>query len=294
MQPQFDGLSNTTQSVFRKSPPHMHRPEQQSLQRVPRHHELTGSANWASCGNEYGKWAKIDPRLENHHVSDLHMARNYSKFGAVNFNRSASEPRLTSSAHNLGFTHGSGDGGGGEGLAPPMSGRSTARDMEDGLATDRQPQLQVQQRRPGAFTHTLRYAGDTSPQQCFPGAPCSSIGLPTGQQAKWSFERAPSLLHSHLERDCGRFGRSCAGAPPRQWQVKASDTTPMASGRPPSNRAAIGQAALAHCRGALSASSSPQRRTVGGLQGVIGMTWDGAAVSAGGSLRGSDGKFLGH
>jgi len=292
MLPKFDGLSDTTQSVFRSSPLHVQRGGQQSPMRVPRQHELTGSANWASCGKEYGNWARIDPRLENSHVSDLHQARNYSKFGAVNFNRSASDPRIATMQGSgcipagLGQGHiASGNASGGP--APPMSGRSTAREMEEEvLATERQ--LQTQQRRPGSFTHTLRYAGDTQPAQCFPGAPGSSIGLHTGMQAKWGFERVPSLLHSHLERDCGRFGRSCAGAPPRQWQIKASDVTPLASGRPGSNRAAAGH-------GAQSASTSPQRsKSVGGLQGIIGMTWDGAAVSAGGSLRGSDGKYLGH
>ena len=49
--------------------------------------------------------------------------------------------------------------------------------------------------------------------------PLSSFGQETPKpraRRAWSFERVPSLLPSHLERDRGLFGRSCAGQAPTQ------------------------------------------------------------------------------
>mmetsp|Transcript_50332 Transcript_50332/g.133099 ORF Transcript_50332/g.133099 Transcript_50332/m.133099 type:complete len:298 (+) Transcript_50332:2-895(+) len=52
-------------------------------------------------------------------------------------------------------------------------------------------------------------------RQDFPGKPDSSIGLKSGQQKMWSFERLPSLLPTRLDRDFqtsgSPFGRGVAG-----------------------------------------------------------------------------------
>lgn len=278
MQRLFDGASETSRAVLRKSLP------QQSSKRPL---QTTSSASWSSCGNEYGGWVKGDPALESKHNRDLMMARNFAKFGAVDPSlKQASQTRLAVS----------GDVG--------MQARST---------TPVEAAVTVQSDHRVWGSPQLRSAKDAVPAerlQDFPGMPGSSLGLRCGSRQQWSFERTPSLLHGPLERDCGRQGRSCQGLPPAAalqqalTDSEASSTVRSNGGfgwhsgeisptslRPTATGTLGMSPGMQRCRSGPSALGAKGK--VSGLQGVIGVTWDDAATTAGGGKRGSDGRFLG-
>lgn len=134
--------------------------------------------------------------------------------------------------------------------------------------------------------------GLQGPTGRFPLHPGASRGIAGGAQRLWSFERNPALLPDPLSRDRGRLGRSCSGVPP--------STVPAPQSSSPENTSAF-----LHPHGHMSTSVSHQRssstpcreklprRNCKGLHGMIGMTWDGAAATAGGCYRGGSGKYLG-
>mmetsp|Transcript_19080 Transcript_19080/g.53384 ORF Transcript_19080/g.53384 Transcript_19080/m.53384 type:complete len:295 (+) Transcript_19080:121-1005(+) len=294
MLPKFDGLSDTSQTVFRKNPLHMQ--QGSPSKRALRLHELSSSANWASTGNSYGSWAKQDEsNIESSHIADINMARNFARYGGPRpgmVTRSVSEPRLGAAGSAAPSPMGAGMP---QGL---LTGRSSAGSQADGDDSESASpsSRRFLERRPQFNTHNMLLPGETSLQQAFPGAPGASIGVRSGQQAKWSFERAPSLLHAPLLRDTGRMGRSCAGMPPRGWQATASDSdaTPPASFRPTGAASGASGGATAGGFSTISKQGLGRTSSTSGFQAVIGMTWDGAAIRAGGATRGSDGKYLGH
>lgn len=155
-----------------------------------------------------------------------------------------------------------------------------------------------------ANRHIMLGYGDTDEVEGFPGAPNASRGFPGGGHTKWSFERVPSLLPPHLERDRGMRGRSCAGNPPAASLLPSGSAASMSPVTCAWHASTIagGDMRKSH-PGPFSglqrvrstgAIQSGHMHVKGGLQGVIGTTWDNAKTTAGGSLRGSDGRFLGY
>lgn len=272
MLPRFDGLCETSQQVFRKNPLHVSRTER-PVTDGKKPHELTGSAHWSSTGGDYGWWSKDDGTAENRAFQDL--AKTWVPKSSQKLNRSASDSRLRAPSH----------------VTWNPSEVVSAFSLE--RSSPQRSKINASSR---SFTHNLMQPGDSSPSQAFPGCPGSSLGCPNGRNTMWSFERHPALLHPPLKRDCGRQGRSCAGQPPKAWNnetvLKSPDSSlPSAGGsESPGSR---GDPFAAQWRPRGNPFSGSVTSSTSGLQSVIGITWDGAAVSAGGALRGSDGRFLG-
>jgi len=117
---------------------------------------------------------------------------------------------------------------------------------------------------------------------------------------RWSFERCPSLLPDVLQRDRGQRGRAVAGLPPSAIRDPPSsmtnrsedETTARSTVRTP-NPALLPMPALQRGRSDPGFGISGHIPKYSGLQGVIGMQWDGAATAAGGAYRGGDGRYLG-
>jgi len=135
----------------------------------------------------------------------------------------------------------------------------------------------------------------------FPGVPGASRGQPTASQGLWCFERVPSLLPNPLDRDRGRRGRSCFELPP------ASPVHAAAAGSAASTDAQLGVTLkpveraqteatqnLQHSKSEPKLVSSSPSKRVGTFRERIGVSWDDAAIAAGGAVRGSDGRFLGY
>jgi len=273
MIPRPDGFSETSQAFFRKNPTHG------APTGALRRRDPSSSAQWASCGKDYGSWARQEQQLESSHISDLMLARNFAKFGAtVNvMARAASEPRLAPA---------------GDALSALETSRRRTESEANGPLSSVSAMSPTARAMPRSGMHAMTGLGEPSPEKAFPGAPGASRGMRSGVQAMWSFERNPALMHPHLERDRGRMGRGVAGPPPRHVHRSFADDDWE---RMPSRGG--GEPAPAPARENLAQRSlgdTALRRSTSGLQGVIGMTWDGAAVAAGGKIRGSDGKYLGH
>lgn len=268
----------------------MHVQKAPATTRKARHYiELMGSAHWASTGQEYGNWAKSDPTVESNHVIDLHAAAHIAKYGYAKVqtrpSRSVSEARLAEPLAPVPAAPTSPPG------AAPGSVRSAAAESEEGGEAARRELV----RPPRAHFQNMMGPGDNSPEQGFPGAPGGSRGMRSGSQPLWSFERNPSLVHPRLEQDRGRMGRGVAGPAPKtvSLQVGQVDTDRAPFRARNEFQGPIGTATPALRRSRSEASQVP-KRTFSGLEGVIGTQWDGAAVTAGAALRGSDGKYLGY
>jgi len=137
-------------------------------------------------------------------------------------------------------------------------------------------------RPPKSNLRTLLGYGDLHETEAFPGAPSASRGFPGGGHSKWGFERVPSLLPSHLERDRGMRGRSCAGLPPSASLLPSGSAASLAPATSawwsdPSGDAR--KLPRSHSTGHLK----PEMR--GGLE---------VQSPAGSTIRGSDGRFLGY
>lgn len=157
--------------------------------------------------------------------------------------------------------------------------------------------------------------------------PQASRGIAHGGVAKWSFERMPSLLQAPLHRDTCK--RGAAGNPPStlpqppdppayldpHYQRRTLSIPPQptfeysdehggelvtqrsagsVTGRSSGPGSDTGRSpAAAELRRSIANQSQPELRRPPKAYGVSGVSWDDAAVTAGGSIRGSDGRFLG-
>eukprot|EP00425_Heterocapsa_triquetra_P031576 CAMPEP_0195119346 /NCGR_PEP_ID=MMETSP0448-20130528/119224_1 /TAXON_ID=66468 /ORGANISM="Heterocapsa triquestra, Strain CCMP 448" /LENGTH=217 /DNA_ID=CAMNT_0040156671 /DNA_START=49 /DNA_END=702 /DNA_ORIENTATION=- len=144
-------------------------------------------------------------------------------------------------------------------------------------------------------SHRLRvHGGETT--NALPGSPSQHGGTCA---RLWSFERAPSLLPYQLDRDC-KLGRGVAGPTNDASVVQGAGAfNPL----PGDAGSMVALPMLPH--GALSRSCScidfrrggtpggMPRKSVSGLQGVIGMRWDDADTPAGTCYKGGSGEGLG-
>mmetsp|Transcript_39992 Transcript_39992/g.128249 ORF Transcript_39992/g.128249 Transcript_39992/m.128249 type:complete len:261 (+) Transcript_39992:132-914(+) len=151
MMPKFDGLSDTSQTVFRKNPLHMQQAKQD------------------------------ESNIESSHIADINMARNFARYGGPRpgmVTRSVSEPRLGAAGSAAPSPMGAGMP---QGL---LTGRSSAGSQADGDDSESASpsSRRFLERRPQFNTHNMLLPGETSLQQAFPGAPGASIGLRSGQQ----------------------------------------------------------------------------------------------------------------
>lgn len=242
---------------------------------------------WTTVANEIGSGlaAGMDPKESfRRHQKDLKATRHYIRWG-----RSAPEPELS-----LGQSQSS----------PQLSipaGPTYAAPWGSQVAQDSPTHSRPFPKPTKNSQNLLITPGDLRGSPGFPGAPGASRGFPlsSGSQPLWSFERCPSLLPSHLDRDYGKQGRSVAGIPPaslphpEHHQASRPQTlSPKAS--------AAEDYQWQSSRGSSAASETPQRskresgrKSYRGLEGVVGTTWDGASTSAGGAYRGGDGRYLG-
>jgi len=179
-------------------------------------------------------------------------------------------------------------------LEAPIWPKEFQNDSQKGLSSFREP--------PKACAAFLMGYGDLDTMEGFPGAPAASRGFPGGGHSKWSFERCPSLLPGHLERDRGLRGRSCAGLPPSASNMPNGSAASFKGACSAWDSQTAGQGqyrmmspsmAKSQSAGHLLSQSGSPTRSYSGLQGVIGTTWDNASVTAGDRYRGSDGRFLG-
>mmetsp|Transcript_88428 Transcript_88428/g.189858 ORF Transcript_88428/g.189858 Transcript_88428/m.189858 type:complete len:291 (-) Transcript_88428:86-958(-) len=285
----FDGVSETTRAVFRKNPLHV---AMRGSMKKPAAAEGSGylegplggldrTSEWATSGADYGGWEHGVGAATITQQADIAMARNFAKFG--NFARGKPSGRLASQVASSSLLP-PGSGGGGQGLD------AAAGCVAQGRGNSHLP-------RPAKTSlNQLLGPGDDDPCQGFPGAPGCSRGLPSSSHQLWSFERMPSLVHAPLERDRGKIGRSCAGLPPAARPggglLHSAETAPLspASGGQAAEAVAPTPSPLHRTR---SDASIGARRKIGGLHGVIGMTWDNAVNTAGDRTRGSDGRYLG-
>lgn len=252
----------------------------------------------------YGAWVQVGGDAAVQHLNDLRMARNYTQFGAADPSREAARPRSTTH-RSVGEAEASYRCIDDRTLVerddpqpdPERRSRSSpSQSPAEGRHRSDQP------RPPKSLLGNLMGPGDVTPSQGFPGAPGASRGLPNGGHPLWSFERMPSLLHGPLDRDRGKHARSCAGDPPALRAMKEAkeqaalvlqappDSPVRKSGQAP--RASQGMQQSRSDSSLLSRRPAPKKYS--GLQGLVGMTWDDAKVSAGGAVRGSDGRYLGY
>merc|ERR1712008_344398 len=135
----------------------------------------------------------------------------------------------------------------------------------------------------------------------FPGVPGASRGLPTASRELWCFERVPCLLPSPLDRDRGRRGRSCFELPPKSPAHAAATSNAVSAdsqlggalkSAEPTRTWAIQNLQRSKSEPKLPSSSSS--KVVGSFRERVGVSWDNAAIAAGGAGRGSDGRFLGY
>uniref|UniRef100_A0A7S1RWX5 Uncharacterized protein n=1 Tax=Alexandrium catenella TaxID=2925 RepID=A0A7S1RWX5_ALECA len=296
----IDGASETTRAILRRSPLHIRRPQ---ADRPP---DWRCDERQVGSNSAYGAWSQVGG-VASQHLSDLRRARNFMQFGLATTSREAARPRTSAQqlaeeaeSHSECF-----EGG------PPADRRSLR-----GGAECRRPSSPSQspagQRHdrdqagppPKAVFGTLLGPGDMTPSQAFPGAPGASRGMSkVGQPLPlWSFERMPSLLHGPLDRDRGKHARSCAGDPPALRAMKEakerSAMEPQASvdsrGRPTWQSPGISQGMQQSRSEPSLLARRPEPHKCRGHQGVAGLTWDDAKVTAGGAVRGSDGRYLGY
>jgi len=153
--------------------------------------------------------------------------------------------------------------------------------------------------------------------------PQASRGIACGGVAKWSFERMPSLLQAPLHRDTCK--RGAAGNPPStlpqppdppayldpHYQRRTGSFPPQPTFEQPDTRGELhtersagsltgrssgasgSPAAMSELRRANQNQSQPDLRRPPKAMNFSGVTWDDHKITAGGSLRGSDGRFLG-
>lgn len=261
MIPSGDGMSETTRAMFRKLPPHLASTAHLRVRVM------------SDAGN-------IGQATTAEHRQDLAKALRYNKSPSLpSFGAAVSRSKGGLSAVHVQ-------------LSP------TAKTVFQELSAA--PPLSLSHlKEPPKSCHTFMMGyGDTSPQDGFPGAPAASRGIPGGGHSKWSFERVPSLLPSHLERDRGLLGRGVAGQPPSASLLSGGMPESLASpcsawhGRISSQGGLRDEApGLKHSRS--QTALAPKRDMFSGSERLIGTTWDGAKLAAGGGLRGSDGRFLG-
>lgn len=256
-------------------------------------HDLPPHEQWATSGSQIGGWVREVPLHEHH--SDLRAAR-------ARVDQDVGRHTLA-----MGLS------------SPPVPTTSSAgrRDYQE-----LQHHLHMQGGGPQLDgPKEGSYVGDVMDFQLqahgFPGKPQASRGHLPGKQPQWSFERNPSLLHDHMNRDRGKLGRPVAGVPPpylrqrpppdpEQLAEQAATGQPRgpyrsfsSSAIPPVPRDA---AELKEIKRSTSAAFigpvAPRGRSklgvpLGGLHAHIGTTWDDASKIAGDKYQGSAGKLMG-
>eukprot|EP00933_Yihiella_yeosuensis_P007288 TRINITY_DN112248_c0_g1_i1.p1 TRINITY_DN112248_c0_g1~~TRINITY_DN112248_c0_g1_i1.p1 ORF type:complete len:280 (-),score=35.43 TRINITY_DN112248_c0_g1_i1:117-956(-) len=278
MIPGGDGLSATSKALYTRRPMHI---------------EYRGPLRASHITTQESSMAHV--RTNAAHRADMALAAAACKFGALPSTRKALPAGIDTTGGLLTdqFT-----------LSPPAALKRHGTIRTRAESPEKSPKAGSSPASPNnkavppdACRGFLMGYGDSGDDAGFPGAPAASRGFPGGGHKKWSFERCPSLLPSHLDRDRGKLGRSCAGLPPAASLLCAAPAAlaPACSawhGR----TAAAGGTRDAHPGMPKSRSAvdlAVKRTSYSGLQAVIGTTWDDSKSTAGGKTRGSDGKILG-
>lgn len=221
---------------------------------------LNSSSTWQSMGNPYGSWTQTGYTPQREVVKDVRVGNTFAK--GIGLDRGARKQALTPNNRHLtssGLAAAAADTG-----IPEQGSHMMSMSMSTGAL------------------HSPEKARQT---YSFSSGPGCSRGLPNGTMKHWSFDRVPSLL---AERD-RRQGTMADTAPPRAPSSRTSDDT----GDFPRRAGGSGSMNFGMTGMTRSGSEPGMTTKMSGLQGVIGLTWDGAATTAGGGWRGSSGQFIG-
>mmetsp|Transcript_83237 Transcript_83237/g.165256 ORF Transcript_83237/g.165256 Transcript_83237/m.165256 type:complete len:281 (-) Transcript_83237:94-936(-) len=278
---QVDGASETTKAVFRKRP--LQRQGTSIAQRPDwRYEHQPRGSNTA-----YGEWHHNGSAS---HLTDLRMARSFAQFGAAgHFDGSHGTSR--SSNHRSTPPH-----------RDHLPAFDPARHGGNWCAGQRRLCQDADNQVNQGPTDMVNAGSATNKAiSGFPGIPGASRGLPTASQALWCFERVPCLLPSPLDRDRGRRGRSCFELPTTSpMHAAVTSNAVSANSRMEGTIKHVEHQQTWAIHDSQRSNSEPKlpsssfSKPVGSFRERIGMSWDNAAIAAGGAVRGSDGRFLGY
>lgn len=312
--PSPDGCSQTLQAVFKKHPLRHPRPEQPHDARLVAQ-DRHGSALWTSSHQAYGSWAYGGPLSQ--HQQDLRAARGFVKHdnGLAPYHP---PPSMSSpSGANRASEHRQ---------PPPLNCDGEAVNQ---LAAAKEVPSPTGQRPHDVEPMPHAARGHPAMPGLRGGLPGASRGLPWGaSNPTWCFERMPSLLPPHLQRDYGKQGRGVSGLPPACYAPPPQEGEEEAHKYPPGQLPVASRVSGTYLGGMRRGASEPKldpsgpsapstfyeppalrraasstavaqsptaikRRGAGGLQGLIGMQWDNAATEAGGCYKGCGGRWVG-
>lgn len=266
-----DRASETTRALFRRRPPQ--RQGTSTTQPPDWRHEHQPRGSNATYGEFHHNGSAS-------HQTDLRMARAFSQFGAA----------------------GQLDGSTSHGESHSSTQQSTLhRDLDQAHHGGRRRHFVCADGKvalgPAELVQATGATGQAMHQ--FPGVPGASRGMPTAARELWCFERVPCLLPSPLDRDRGRRGRSCFELPPKSPAHAAAtnyavSADPQLGGTVKSAELTRKLQTLQHSKSEPKLPSSSSSKLVGSFRERIGVSWDNAAIAAGGAVRGSDGRFLGY